>query len=162
MRREGDGYEAFKEVYGFDFDQVLPMKIGLVYDAVASNQMDIVLGYSTDGRIQANDLVLLEDDLNLFPPYDGSPIVTMDLLQEHPELEEVFLRLEGSVPSEEMQELNRQSDEDKIEPRVIAKEYLEEHNYFEDAEITPLKEREEYKDIMKELDARRQAEKEGA
>ena len=38
--------------------------------------MDIVLGYSTDGRIASYDLVVLEDDLQLFPPYDASPVAT--------------------------------------------------------------------------------------
>ena len=37
------------------------MQIGLVYDAVEAGKMDIVLGYSTDGRIASYDLVMLED-----------------------------------------------------------------------------------------------------
>ncbi len=40
------------------------MQIGLVYDAVEAGKMDIVLGYSTDGRIASYDLVMLEDDRN--------------------------------------------------------------------------------------------------
>ncbi len=46
------------------------MQIGLVYDAVEAGKMDIVLGYSTDGRIASYDLVMLEDDRQFFPPYD--------------------------------------------------------------------------------------------
>lgn len=153
MERPGDGYNAFKEIY-FDFGQVLPMQIGLVYDAVAAGEMDVVLGYSTDGRIQSNDLVVIEDDLQLFPPYDASPVITMDILTEHPELEDVFLRLAQIVDAPTMQELNRVSDEDKIEPRVIVKEYLKEHNYFEDTQPIPLSERKDYIEISKDLKQR--------
>lgn len=67
ITRKGDGYEGFKEEYGFAFDSILPMQIGLVYDAVAAGKMDIVLGYSTDGRIGSYDLVMLEDDKRFFP-----------------------------------------------------------------------------------------------
>lgn len=154
MTRKGDGYEAFKDLYGFDFDEVLPMQIGLVYNAAAVGEMDIVLGYSSDGRIQANDLVLLEDDLNLFPPYNGSMVVTMDLLEAHPEIIDVLLKLENSMDVSIMQELNRISDEDKVEPRVIARNFLEENNYFEDKEILPLDNRDDYENIMKDLRSR--------
>lgn len=156
MERPGDGYNAFKEAY-FDFGTVLPMQIGLVYDAVAAGEMDVVLGYSTDGRIQSNDLIVIEDDLQLFPPYDASPIITMDILAEHPELEDVFLRLTQIIDAPAMQELNRISDDDKIEPRVIVKKFLEENNYFEDVEIIPLSQREDYIEISKDLEERIQA-----
>lgn len=152
--RQGDGYRAFQRIYEFDFNRIMPMQIGLVYDAVAANEMDVVLGYSTDGRIQDNNLKVLEDDLNLFPPYDGSAVVTMDLLMKHPEVIDVFLRLENSISTEAMQELNRISDEDKVEAVVIAREYLEEHNYFEDKEIIPLDDRDDYREIMQDLKMR--------
>lgn len=153
MERPGDGYDAFKEIY-FDFGQVFPMQIGLVYDAVAAGEMDVVLGYSTDGRIQSNELVVIEDDMNLFPPYDASAVITMDILVEHPELEEVFLRLDQIIDAPEMQELNRISDEDKIEPRIVAENFLKENNYFEDKEIIPLSQREDYLEISKDLEQR--------
>ena len=119
-----------------------------------SGEMDIVLGYSSDGRIQANDLVLLEDDLNLFPPYNGSPVITMELLEAHPEIIDVFLKLEGVLDIDTMQKLNRISDEDKVEARVIAKDFLEENNYFEDKEVIPLDNRPDYKYIIDDLNKR--------
>lgn len=152
--RQGDGYRDFKRIYEFDFNRVLPMQIGLVYDAVAAGEMDIVLGYSSDGRIQANDLVVIEDDLNLFPPYNGSPVITMALLESHPEIIDIFLRLEGTIDTPTMQELNRRSDEDKLEAQVIAKNFLEENNYFQDKDIVPLDNRDDYVEMMKELRSR--------
>lgn len=151
MDRKGDGYQDFKEIYGFDFKQVLPMEIGLVYDAVSAKEMDVVLGYSTDGRIQAYDLLVLEDDRQLFPPYDASPLITVDVWQKYPELEEIFLKLEGEIDSEKMQALNRRSDEDKIEPQILAKEFLEENNYFEDKEVKSLDQREIYDKIILDI-----------
>lgn len=132
MNRDGDGYKAFIEEYGVQFKKAYPMQIGLVYDAVHAGKMDVVLGYSTDGRIASYDLVMLEDDLHFFPPYDASPVATDAILKEHPELEKVLSRLEGTINTETMQKLNYRADNDLLEPEVVAKEFLAEHNYFED------------------------------
>lgn len=142
MEREGDGYDAFKEIYGFDFNRVYPMQIGLVYDTLQANEMDVALGYSTDGRIASYDLVVLEDDLNLFPPYDASPVASKDILERFPELETILLKLEGVLTDTRMQELNYEVDNNLVEPQTVAYQFLEDHNYFEDKNVTPLKERE--------------------
>ncbi|MCJ1995526.1 osmoprotectant ABC transporter substrate-binding protein [Lactococcus piscium] len=131
ITREGDGYEGFKKVYNFQFDSILPMQIGLVYDAVAAKKMDIVLGYSTDGRIGSYDLVMLEDDLHFFPPYDAAPIVDDKLLKETPDLKKAVSKLSGVITTKEMQKLNYEADNNLVEPSVIAKQFLETHNYFE-------------------------------
>ncbi|MEK5080107.1 osmoprotectant ABC transporter substrate-binding protein [Solibacillus sp. FSL W7-1436] len=130
MNREGDGYEGFVETYGFDFGRVFPMQIGLVYNAVSQNEVDVVLGYTTDGRIASYDLVVLEDDLQFFPPYDASPFADTDLLEEKPEVRKALQRLVGKISTEEMQRLNFLADNNLIEPAVVAEEFLKEHDYF--------------------------------
>lgn len=132
IEREGDGYDAFLDTYGFDFNRVYPMQIGLVYDALQAGSMDIILGYSTDGRIASYDLVVLEDDLQLFPPYDASPLATNEILEAYPELEGILLRMEGMISEEQMQEMNYEADNNLKEPQVVAEEFLKENNYFED------------------------------
>lgn len=133
IERKGDGYDAFLDTYGFDFNRVFPMQIGLVYDALQAGEMDVILGYSTDGRIASYDLVVLEDDLRLFPPYDASPVATNEVLENYPELEEILLKLEGTISEEQMQEMNYEADNNLKEPQLVAQEFLEENNFFEDA-----------------------------
>lgn len=135
IQREGDGYEAFLDTYNFDFNRVYPMQIGLVYNALQAGEMDIVLGYSTDGRIKSYDLVVLEDDKQLFPPYDASPVATFEVLEAYPELNEVLSKLQNSITDEKMQELNYISDNNLIEPKVVADDFLKENNYFESVEV---------------------------
>ncbi len=132
MNRPGDGYKAFVKEYGFDFNKVYPMQIGLVYDAVEAGKMDVVLGYTTDGRISSYDLVVLEDDLKFFPPYDCSPLATNELLKTHPEVKKILEKLVDKVSTEEMQKLNYESDNNLLEPAVVAQHFLEKHNYFDD------------------------------
>lgn len=133
MNREGDGYQGFTETY-FDFGNVYPMNLGLVYEAVASGNMDVVLAYSTDGRIKEYDLVVLEDDKYFFPPYDASPVISNELLERYPEIKEITKRLENQISTEKMQELNYKTDVELINPKRVAEEFLEENNYFENTE----------------------------
>lgn len=130
MNRDGDGYKAFSEAYGFKFGRVFPMQIGLVYDAVSQNEVDVVLGYTTDGRIASYELVVLEDDLQFFPPYDASPFADTALLEEKPEVKQALQRLVGKISTEEMQRLNFLADNNLIEPAVVAEEFLKENDYF--------------------------------
>ena len=132
LDRKGDGYEGFVEEYGFDFGKVFPMQIGLVYDAVNAGKMDVVLGYSTDGRIASYDLVVLEDDLHFFPPYDCSIVVGEDLLKQVPELDGILSKLSGKIDTKTMQKLNYEVDDNLLEPETVAKRFLQQHQYFKE------------------------------
>lgn len=131
MNRDGDGYKAFSDTYNVDFKKVYPMQIGLVYDAVAANKMDVVLGYSTDGRISSYDLVILEDDLQFFPPYDASIVMSDQLIEAKPELKPILEKLSGKIDTDTMQQLNYQADNNLLEPENVAKQFLRDHNFFE-------------------------------
>src|SRR5690625_1383677 len=134
MTRPGDGYDAFVDLYGFEFDNIFPMSLGLLYTALSSEEIDVGLGYSTDGQVVSENLVLLEDDLSLFPPYDASPIASFEVLDEYPELDGIFKKLEGQIDEEQMQELNYLSENYLLEPRTVAFDWLEQNNHFEDVE----------------------------
>lgn len=94
--------------------------------------MDVVLGYSTDGRIGSYNLQILEDDRQFFPPYDASLVATKEILEKYPKLTPVLERLDGKITTETMQKLNYQVDNNLLEPSIVAKKYLEEQNYFEE------------------------------
>ncbi|CEA03061.1 Glycine betaine/carnitine/choline-binding protein OpuCC precursor [Jeotgalicoccus saudimassiliensis] len=131
FNRPGDGYPAFQKAYGFEFDNIRAMQISLVYEALSTGSLDLALGYTTDGRIPAYDLVVLEDDLQFFPPYDAAPFATHEIIEEYPVIDDALSRLTDTISTETMQNLNYRSDEEGIEPALVAEEFLEEHNYFE-------------------------------
>ena len=131
INRDGDGYKAFSDAYNVNFKKVYPMQIGLVYDAVAAEKMDVVLGYSTDGRISSYDLVILEDDLNFFPPYDASVVMSDKLKESKPELKPILEKLSGKIDTDTMQQLNYQADNNLLEPENVARQFLRDNNFFE-------------------------------
>ncbi|MGM1046982.1 MAG: osmoprotectant ABC transporter substrate-binding protein [Bacillota bacterium] len=126
LERSTDGYPAFSKAYDIKFGQVFPMEISLVYSAVANEQVDIVLAYSTDSRLKAYQLQTLQDDKQFFPPYDASPVLRSDLLKEHPEIQDTIAPLIGHLDADTMISLNYQVDIEKKSEREVAIAYLKE------------------------------------
>ena len=77
MERE-DGYPGLRMEYSLEFSETRDMEPSLMYQAVAQQNVDIICGFATDGRIAAYDLVMLEDDRGFFPPYYAAPVVRCD------------------------------------------------------------------------------------
>ncbi|GIP38712.1 choline-binding protein [Paenibacillus sp. J31TS4] len=124
LERTADGYPAFKQHYNMTFGKTLPMEVALVYKAVANNEVDIVLAYSTDSRLKEYDLQTLEDDKKFFPPFDASPVVRKDLLEKHPEINDVLQLLIGKIDAKTMVDLNYEVDVKKRNERKVAEDYL--------------------------------------
>lgn len=134
LNRKGDGYQAFIKKYDLHFKKVVPMQIGLVYDAVHNGKMDMVLGYSTDGRIASYHLKMLKDDKQFFPPYDASMVVNTELLKKYPELKPVLERMANQITTKEMQQLNYKADNNLEEPEIVGANFVKAHHYFKSKE----------------------------
>ncbi|MCR8642480.1 osmoprotectant ABC transporter substrate-binding protein [Paenibacillus sp. N1-5-1-14] len=124
LEREQDGYKAFTKKYNLAFGKTIPMEIALVYQAVATGNVDIVLAYTTDARLKAYKLKSLKDDKHFFPPYDASPVMRKDLLDKHPELAEIIGLLIGKLSTETMIDLNYEVDVNKRNEKKVAEDYL--------------------------------------
>ncbi|HHX24578.1 MAG: glycine betaine ABC transporter substrate-binding protein [Tepidanaerobacteraceae bacterium] len=121
-----DGYPGLSNHYDFEFADVKGMDPSLMYQALVQGSVDVISAFATEGRIAAFDLVILEDDKQFFPPYDATTIVRGEVLEKHPELEEVLNKLAGRIDDVKMAELNAAVDLDKREPKDVAREFLEE------------------------------------
>ena len=131
FRVRPDGLPQFEKTYDFSFDEVISGDIGLMYPALANGEVDVIQGYSTDGRIQSLDLVLLEDDLGFFPPYFAAPVVRRQLLEENPEIETILNQLSGKIDDTTMAGINARVDVDDLEPIEAAREFLEAEDLYD-------------------------------
>ncbi len=122
--RRDDGYPQLVETYGLAFDAIM-LNAALMYRAILEKNVDVIAGYSTDGRIKAYNLTLLEDDKNAFPPYYCTPVIRKTVTDAHPEVAEALNRLAGSIDDSTMMELNYQVDFNKEKPEDVARHFLE-------------------------------------
>ncbi|TZE80913.1 glycine betaine ABC transporter substrate-binding protein [Calorimonas adulescens] len=120
-----DGYPGWSKEYGIKFKEVMPMDPGLMYSSIKNDEVDVISAFSTDGRIPAFDLVILEDDRRFFPPYYAVPMVREDTLSEIPGLEDLINKLAGKIDDAKMAELNAKVDIDGMDPHEVAKEFLQ-------------------------------------
>jgi len=131
MDREGDGYYDMLEHYDMEFEEGVPMDYGLLYRAVAAGDVDAAIAYSTDGRVGALDLVILEDDRNFFPPYDGAIIARNPTLADYPQIEEVLSVMWDSFDEATMAALNAEVDVDERDYQVVARDFVEEMGWID-------------------------------
>ncbi|MEQ9443120.1 MAG: ABC transporter permease/substrate-binding protein [Cyclobacteriaceae bacterium] len=119
-----DGYPGLQKTYGFSME-TREMEIGLMYQALHEKQVDVISGFSTDGRIRAYHLRVLEDDQNYFPPYYAAPLMRQETLDRFPQLQTVFQDLGGKISEEAMMQMNFEVDQNKRSPRSVAQDFLD-------------------------------------
>jgi len=124
FRDRKDGIPGLKAKYNMDFREDLQLAIGLRYQALKNDQIQVVNGYSTDGMISAMKLKRLVDDRNLWPPYYVVPVVRRDALDANPKIADVLNRVSALLDDASMADLNYKVDGDKMEPRDVARDFL--------------------------------------
>jgi len=123
-----DGLVGLQETYGAGFADIetLGVQPGLRYQALEDGDADIVLAFSTEGQIPAMDLVVLQDDLGLWPPYHCAPFVRKETLDAYPQIADILNPIAPLLTDEVMAGLNGQVDLDGEEPADVARAWLEE------------------------------------
>lgn len=120
-----DGIPGIKRVYGnFNFKKFIPADAGLRYQALTKGEVDVCEAFGTDGEINAFNLVLLQDDKNLFPPYQVAPVVRQQALAAKPGIRDALNALAPKLTDEVVRRLNYEVSGKKREPADVAKEFL--------------------------------------
>jgi len=124
-----DGLAGMVELYGMDLTRknIRQMDAGLVYTALRNGQVFAGLVYTTDGRLSAFKLKLLEDDKHYFPDYTAAPVVRQAYLAEHPQLAAQLKPLADLFDDETMRLLNARVDVDHQSPASVAADFLRQH-----------------------------------
>lgn len=124
FRDRKDGLPGLKDKYGMVFGEDLQMAIGLRYQALKNDQIQVVNGYSTDGMISAMKLKRLKDDKQLWPPYYVVPVVRREVLDANPRIGEVLNRVSALLNETDMAQMNYKVDGEKQEPKDVARDFL--------------------------------------
>jgi osmoprotectant transport system substrate-binding protein len=124
FRDRKDGLPGLKATYGMQFKEDLQLAIGLRYQALKNDQIQVVNGYSTDGMISAMKLKRLKDDKGLWPPYYVVPVVRKEVLDANPKIADVLNRVSALIDESAMAEMNYKVDGEKMEPKDVAQAFL--------------------------------------
>lgn len=122
-----DGWPGLKAAYGFDApaSNVTMLDTGVIYTATQKGD-DCNFGevFQTDGRIPALDLVVMKDDKDFFPSYQGGFTLKQATLEKYPAIADVLAKVSPLLTTEVMQTLNAKVDVDGEDPQDVAHDWL--------------------------------------
>lgn len=123
---------GLEKYYGLKFKDFKSIDLAKRHEVLKNGQADVSLVFTTDGAIKADNLVLLDDDKGMQPPYNATLVVKSSVLQSAgPDFQRVVDSVNQGLTTEVMQELNSRVDLDKQTPAAVAGQYLREAGYVQ-------------------------------
>jgi osmoprotectant transport system substrate-binding protein len=137
FKNRNDGFEPMLKAYGVPLGSGVPnsnvktLATGAIYAATDQGECNFGEVFTTDGRIKALDLTVLEDDKNFFPVYNVAPVIRQTVLDDHPDLEKLFAPVSKKLTNKVLLDLNAQVDVDGKDPTEVAQNWLTEEGFLE-------------------------------
>jgi osmoprotectant transport system substrate-binding protein len=126
-RQRLDCLLGLQKVYGIKFKKFVPVAIDLRHEVLSKGQADVSIVFTTDPQIFKEKFVLLEDDKQMFPPFNSTLVARNDIVDRAgPDFSKVIEMVDKGLTDDVMQELNARVDLDKQTPEEVAGQYLEE------------------------------------
>jgi osmoprotectant transport system substrate-binding protein len=134
FQNRSDGYPNMQKNYpGLDFGDVKIVNSigGPIYQGVLQGEGDVGVGFTTDGQLASDELVVMEDPKSIWPFYYPAPVVRSDVLEQNPKMKEVLNSVSETLDAETMRKLNAQVDIEQEDPEDVAAEFLQEKGIVE-------------------------------
>lgn len=112
-------WTSTRDAYGLGPMRTRTMDNTFMYSAVRDGQVDVIAAYTTDGRIAAYDLVVLDDPLSVLPPYDAVILISPQAAARSG-LPDALAPLIGAIDARTMREANRRVDLEHQTPAQAA------------------------------------------
>ena len=125
-----DGLPGLQTTYEVEFSEVVEVDLGLIFTQLGDT-CNFGEVFSTDGRVVANDLVVLEDDLEFFLPYNAALTMRQETLDEFPAIADVMAPISEALTDEEITALNAAVDVDGETEEDVATQWLEDNGFLE-------------------------------
>ena len=122
-----------EEAYDFEFpsENIVKIDEGLIYQQTdKGTQCNFGEVFQTDGRIEALDLELIEDDESFFPIYNPALNVSKEVIEKNPQITKLFAPISKKLTTDELQKLNGKVDvQGQLEDQV-AEEWLSQNGFI--------------------------------
>lgn len=119
-----DGFVGLQKKYSLNFAEIRALDPDLMYQAINQKQVNVIPAFSTDGRILAYHLIILQDNKHLYPSYYAAPLIRAATLKKHPEIAKALQPLAGIINNKIMQKLNYEVNVEKQSPANVVHNFL--------------------------------------
>jgi len=117
---------GLEDVYGINITKLLPLGYASdqTYQSVIKGESQLGETSTTDGTLEAQGLVLLEDDKAIQPAQNLVPAVSSEFLAAHPDVADTLNALMSALTTEKLAELNAKVSVDRAKPEDVAHDFL--------------------------------------
>jgi osmoprotectant transport system substrate-binding protein len=129
FQNRSDGYPNMQKNYpDLDFGEIKIVNSigGPIYQGVLQGEGDVGVGFTTDGQLASDKLVVMEDPKHIWPFYYPAPVVRSDVLKKYPKMKGVLDKVSSSLDVETMRKLNSEVDIQQEDPEDVAAKFLKE------------------------------------
>ena len=121
-----DGLPGMQKAYGMSVpsSRITQMDSGIIYTQTQKGHCTYGEVYTTDGRIKAMDLVVMQDDRHFFPNYNAAPEINAETMRKWPAIAEVLDPISARLDNSVARELNAKVDVDGEDPHQVALEWM--------------------------------------
>lgn len=136
FKNRNDGFQPMLEKYDLPLGKEVPqgnvktLATGAIYAATDKGECNFGEIFTTDGRIKALDLTVLKDDRQFFPKYNVATVFRKEVLDQHPELKDLFAPVSAKLDDKTLIELNAQVDVDGRDPVDVAHDWLTKQGFL--------------------------------
>lgn len=116
-----DGWPGLSKTYGLRFNKIKTLEQTLSYQALGNGKSDLIVVYTTDGKVLKYGMKVLKDNLGYFPLYEAAFLTQKDLPQD---VQDLVATLSGRIDEVTMVRLNARVDVDGVPFPEVAKEFL--------------------------------------
>jgi len=131
-----DGFQPMLEQYGMQLGKDVPrsnvtvLDTGVVYSVTDKGGVcNFGEVFTTDGRILALDLAVLEDDRQFFPLYNVAANFDQAFLRKYPQVRKVFEMVSQEITTQTMLRLNAKVDVEGADPALVARDWLRQKGF---------------------------------
>ena len=119
---------GLSDQYGINVTEVLPLGYASdqTYQSVISGESELGETSTTDGTLDSQGLVVLEDDKQIQPAQNLVPAVSTEFLDAHPDVADTLNALMAALTTEKLTELNGKVAVDRAKPEDVAHDFLTE------------------------------------
>ncbi|YAL83251.1 glycine betaine ABC transporter substrate-binding protein [Dermacoccaceae bacterium W4C1] len=132
-----DGFQPMLKTYGIKYgsdvrtNQIKQLDIGAIYAATDDGLCTFGEVFTTDGRIKALNLTVLDDTKKFFPNYNASLVVNDWVIKKYPQVQQLFAPVAKKLTNEQLIEMNRQVDVDGKAPADVAFDWLKKEGFID-------------------------------
>jgi osmoprotectant transport system substrate-binding protein len=138
FKNRNDGFQPMLKAYDIPLGSEVPqgnvktLATGAIYAATDQGECNFGEIFTTDGRIKALDLKVLEDDKQFFPKYNVAPVLREEVVDAHPDVKKLFAPVAAELDDKTLIELNAQVDVDGRDPTDVAFDWLRSAGFLEE------------------------------